>query len=97
MFALFDYSSALGLPTDKLIMLAVLFLFLGSGCVYFIFYRDREAQRLLSLDKQWGKTFENDEKELKTIKFRLVALYSAFLVLSLLGIARTCFELLRRF
>jgi len=96
MLVLFDYSSALSHPTDQLIRLAVFCLFLGSCCIYFIYYRDREAQHLLSLGKQWGKTFENDAKELKTIKVRLVALYSTFLVLTLLALARTCFELISR-
>lgn len=72
-------------------------LFLVACCAYFLFYRAYEAKRLFDLSKQWGKKVEDDAKELKKTKFWLVVGYSVFLVLSLLGIVRVCFELLRRF
>lgn len=95
MLPLFDYSSELGLPTDKLIVHTTFGLFLTSFCVYFLYYRDHEAHRLLNLSKQWGKTVEDDAKELRKTKFWLVVGYSVFLALSLLGTVRICFELLR--
>jgi hypothetical protein len=97
MFALFDYSSVLGLSTDQLIMHTIVGLFLASCCAYILYYQDHEAKRLLDLSKQWGKKVEDDAKELKKTKLWLAVGYSVFPVLSLLGTARVCLELMCRF
>ena len=97
MYKLFDFSSAIALPTGQLVVGALLFLFITCYSAYFLYYRDQEAGRLLGLAKLWGKQVDDEVKELRGTKMRLVVGYSVFLVLCLFLTARFCFELLRRF
>lgn len=97
MSRLFDFSSALALPTGQIVVGVVLFLFITCYSAYFIYYRDQEARRLLDLAKLWGKQVEDEAKELRGTQIRLVIGYSVFLVLCLFLTARFSFELLRRF
>lgn len=96
MFRLFDFSAPIDRTTDQLVVGTVLFLFLACLWVYFIYYRDQEARRLVDLAKLWGKRVEDDARELRRTKTRMVIGYSVLLVLSLLLAARFCVELLRR-
>ncbi|MCS6306443.1 MAG: hypothetical protein H8K07_22690 [Nitrospira sp.] len=97
MFRLFDFSSTIDLPTGQLVVGAVFFLFITCYSTYFIYYRNQEARRLLDLAKNWGKQVEDEAKELRGTKIRLIIGHSVFLVLCLFLAARFCVELLRRF
>ncbi|OQW45416.1 MAG: hypothetical protein A4C66_01540 [Nitrospira sp. HN-bin3] len=74
-----------------------MFLFLTGLCTYLLYHRDQEAQRLVDLAKLYGKRVEDEAKELRRTKMRMVVGYSIFLALSMLLTARFCVELLRRF
>jgi hypothetical protein len=97
MFKLFDFSSTIDLPTDQLVMGAVVTLFLTCFCAYFIYNRDKEARRLLDLAKLWGKRVEDDAKKLQSLKMRVGVTYSVALAVGLFLTVRACVELLRRF
>lgn len=73
-----------------------MFLFLTGGCALLLYYRDREARRLVDLAKLWGKRVEDETKELQRTKMRIVVGYSIGLGLNMLLTARFCVELLRR-
>lgn len=97
MSKLFDFSSPIALPTDQLVVAAIVFLFITCYSTYFIYYRNQEARRLLDLAKNWGKTVDDEAKELRGTKIRLVVGYSVYLLVCLFLTARFCVELLRRF
>jgi hypothetical protein len=97
MFRLFDFSSALPLPTGQLVVGAVVSLFLTGVCAGFIYYRDKEARRLVDLAKLWGKQVDDEAKELQRFKKRIVVTYSVTLVAGLFLTVRLCVDLLRRF
>ncbi len=83
--------------TVQVVVGAVMFLFLTSCCAFLLYYRDREARRLVDLAKLWGKRVEDETKELQRTKMPIVVGYSIGLGLNMLLTARFCFELLRRF
>lgn len=97
MFRLFDFSSPLALPTGQLVLGAVVTLFLTCVCAGFIYYRDKEARRLMDLAKLWGKQVDDEGKELQILKRRVVLTYSVTLVAGLFLTVRLLVELLRRF
>ncbi len=56
-----------------------------------------EARRQVELAKQWGKSFEDEAKEVQKTKMKIVVVGLVGLVVGLFLTARVCFELLRRF
>ncbi len=81
MFSIFDFSLAMDRSTVQVVVGAGMFLFLTGLCAYLLYYRDQEAQRLVDLAKLYGKRVEDEAKELRRTKMRLVMGYSVFLVL----------------
>lgn len=82
--------------TVQVVVGIVMFLFLSGLCAYLLYYRDREARRLVDLAKLYGKQVEDEAKELQRTKMRIVVGYSIGLGLNMLLTARFCVELLRR-
>lgn len=97
MFKLIDFSSTLPLPTGQLVLGTVVCLFLTCVCAGFIYYRDKEARRLLDLANLWGKQVDDETKELQSLKMRIVVTYSVTLVAGLFLTVRLFVELFGRF
>jgi hypothetical protein len=97
MFRLFDFSLPLAASTDELVGYTIADLVLVGLSVYFIYYSDYEARRLVDMAKAWGKRVGNDEKEFQRKQIEIVVGCSVGLVISLFLIVRFCVELLRRF
>ena len=97
MLRLFDFSLALATPTDELVGYTIASLVLDGLCVYFIYYSEQEARRLVDMAKAWGKRVGDDEKAFQGKHIEIVVGCSVGLVASLFLTVRGCVELLRRF
>jgi hypothetical protein len=96
MINLFDFSLPLAAQTDELVVYIIVDLVLVGLCVYFIYYSDYEARRLVDMAKAWGKRVGDDEKEFQRNKIQIVVGCSVGLVACLFLTVRGCVELLRR-
>lgn len=89
MSRLFDFSLALAAPTDELVGYTIADLVLVGLSVYFIYYSDYEARRLVDMAKAWGKRVGNDEKEFQRKQIEIVVGCSVGLVICLFLIVPT--------
>ena len=99
MFRLLDFSLPLGRTNNELITGVALLVFGTCICCLFLSPRllEWEARRQVEAAKLWGIRVDDEAKELKRTKKRLVIACSVGLVVGLFLTARVCVELLRRF
>ena len=83
MFRPFDFSLALAVPTDELVGYTIADFVLVGLSVYFIYYSDYEAWRLVDMVKVWGKRVEDDAIEFQRKQIEIVVGCSVGLVISL--------------
>ena len=72
--------------TSRLVFETAGFQYFAFVCAYILYRSDQEATRLLSILKNW-RTVEDDAKEFKKIKARLVFGYWLIFALSMIGAA----------